>query len=75
MPITLDAASPTVIPSMAANPGMTVTNAKSGKKALTTPLNAQAMEEWELSAPETALPVTTASDESQLGVSYLKQSH
>ena len=29
------------------------------------------MEEQELSAPETALPVTTASNISQLGASYL----
>ena len=58
MLITLDAASPTVIPNVAANPGMPVTNANPVQEASTTALNTQAMEEWELSAPETALPAT-----------------
>ena len=71
MPITLCAANPTVIPSMAANPGMSVTNGNPGQKASTIVLNTQTMEELESSAPETALPVTTASSESQLGASYL----
>ena len=71
MLITLGAASPTVIPSMAANPRMPVTNTNPGQEASTTALNAQAVEEQELSVPETALPVTTASNESQLGASCL----
>ena len=69
--ITLDTASPAVMPSVAGNPGMPVTNANPGQEALTTALNAQAMEEQELPAPETALPATTANNESQLGISYL----
>ena len=71
MPITLSAASPTVIPSMAANQGMPVTNTNPGQETLTTALTAPAGEEWELSVPETALPVTTASNESQLVASYI----
>ena len=56
---------------MAANPGMPVTNANPCQEALTTALDASAVEEQELSVPETALPVMTASNESQLGASYI----
>ena len=44
MPITLGVASPTVIPSVAGNPGTPVTNENPSQEALTTALNAQAME-------------------------------
>ena len=71
MPVTLGAASPTVILSMAANPGKPENNANPGQEALTTALDAPAMEEWQLSVPETAMPVTRASNQSQLGASYL----
>ena len=71
MQITLDAASPIVIPSIAANPGMPVTNTNPSKEALRTALDAPAMEELELPVPATAMAVMTASNESQLGASYL----
>ena len=70
-PITLGAASPTFIPSVAANPGTSVTNTNPAKEASTAALNAPTVEEWKLLAAETALPATTASNESQLGASYL----
>ena len=71
MPMNLGATSPTVMASMAANPGMPVTNTHPGQETLTMALDAPAVEEWELSVPETALPATTASNESQLGASFL----
>ena len=61
--LTLGAASSTVIPRMAANTGMPVTNANLGQEALTRDLDV--MEEQELSVTETTLPATTASNESQ----------
>ena len=71
MPITLGAASPTVLQSMAANPGMPVTNANTAQKVSAMVLDAQTVKEWEMSVPETTLPATTASSESQLGASYI----
>ena len=63
MPITQGAVIPTVIPSVVANPETPVTNANPGQEVLTTALDAKAMKEGELSAPETALSATTASNE------------
>ena len=48
MSITLGAASPTVIPSMTASPGMLVTVTNPVQEALTTALEGPGMEEWEL---------------------------
>ena len=47
MLITLGAASPTVIPDMAANPGTPVTTTNPVQEALTTAQDAPAMEEWD----------------------------
>ena len=70
-PITLGAASPTVIPSVAAYPGTPVTNTNPCQETSKAALDAPAAEELELSVPETALPVTTASNEGHFGASYL----
>ena len=73
MLITLGAASPTIIPSEAATPGMPVTIMTPVQGALTTTivLDIPAMVEQELSVPETILQVHPATNESQLGASYL----
>ena len=71
--ITPDAASPKVIQSMAATPGMPVTIMTQVQEALAaiTDLDTPAMIEQELSVPETILPVTIANNESQLGALYI----
>ena len=73
MPITQGVASPTVIPSVAKTPGMPVTIMTPAQEALatTTVLNTPTMIEQELSVPETVLPVHLATNEGQLGASYL----
>ena len=71
--ITPGAASPTVIPSVAATPDTHVTIMTHIQEILATTsvLNTPAMVEQELSVPETVLPETTANNESQLDASYL----
>ena len=71
MPITLGAASPTIIPSKAATPDMPVTTTCPVQEALSAAHNTPAMVEQELSVPEAILPVTTSNNESQLGALYL----
>ena len=51
---------------MATKPETPVTNTNPCQETLMTALNAPAVEEWELSVSETALPVTTAGNESQV---------
>ena len=70
-PITLGAASSTIIPSMAATLGSSVTITSSGQEALAAVPDTPAMVEQGLSVPETAPLVTTANNESQLGASCL----
>ena len=69
--ITPGAASPTIIPSMAATLGMPVTTRSPVQVVLAIVLNTPARVEQKLSIPETILPVTTTNNESQLGALYL----
>ena len=69
--ITLGAASPTIVPSVATTLGMPVTVTSPVQEALATAVNTTALVQQELSVPETILPVTSANNESQLGGSYL----
>ena len=73
MPITPSIASLTIILSVATTQGMPVTIKTPAHDALvaTTVLDTPAMVEQQLLVPETILPVHPATDESQLGVSYL----
>ena len=71
MTITLGAASHTIIPSVAATLGMPVTIKSPGQEALAAVPDTRTMVEQGLSVPETALLVTLANNESQLGASYL----
>ena len=73
MPITLGVASPTIIPSVATTPGISVTIMIPAQEALAvrTVLDTSVMVELELSVPETILPVHPARHESQLGAYYL----
>ena len=64
MLITLGAASPTIIPSMAATPDMPVSIMTEVQEALTEDLNTPAVVEQELSVPETVLPATTTNNKS-----------
>ena len=73
MAITAGVASPTIIPSAPTTPCMSVTIMTSAQEALaaTTLLDTLEIVEQELSVPETILPVHPATNESQLGTSYL----
>ena len=73
MPLPPGVASPTIIPSMPTTHGMPVTIMTPAQEALaaTAVLDTPAMVEQELSLPETILPVDPATNESQLGASYL----
>ena len=64
---------PTVIPNVAATPGMhesIMTQAQEGL-ATTTNLGTATIVDQEVSVPETTQPATTANNKSQLGASYL----
>ena len=71
MLITLGAASPTVIPSMAATLSMPVTITNPVQEALAAVFDTPTMVKQELSVPETILPATIANNESQFSALYL----